>query len=184
MSLSRLSTSATLAAVGGLMLVALPLASAAASTQAAIAASAVTAPAKKGPALTVSKTTNLRPAGQIVTVKGSGFDTSKGIYVSFCVTPPPGQLPTPCGGGMTTQGAGDLSHWISSNPPSYGVGLAEPYGPKGTFTVKLRVSPTIGTGDTAVDCTKPKACAVVARADHTLSSDRSQDVVIPVTFKK
>src|SRR5262245_1895851 len=35
--------------------------------------------------LTVSQTTDLDPAGQVVTADGSGYDESKGVYVAFCV---------------------------------------------------------------------------------------------------
>lgn len=135
------------------------------------------APADAAPSLSVSQRDGLNPDGQAVTVSGSGFDTAKGIYVAYCVTPPRGQLPTPCGGGIDTAGTGGASVWISDNPPPYGEGLAKPFGPGGSFTVSLRVAPTIGD----VDC-RVSSCAVVTRADHLRTSDRSQDVVVPVTF--
>lgn len=37
-------------------------------------------------------------------------------------------------GGVNKAGIGDASFWISSNPPPYGVGLAEEFLPGGRFT--------------------------------------------------
>jgi hypothetical protein len=128
--------------------------------------------------MTVSKTTDLNPAGDTVRVVGSGYNECKGIYVAFCVVPPPGQVPTPCGGGADLTGASGASKWISSNPPEYGVGLAIAYGPGGSFDVTLDISPLIGTD---IDC-RTVQCAVVTKSDHTILSDRSQDVIVPVFF--
>ena len=136
-------------------------------------------PAMAAPGITVSKSTGLDPAGESITVSGSGFDVTKGIYVAVCVDNGPGQVPTPCLGGVDTSGSGGGSAWISSNPPSYGKGLATPYGPGGSFTVTLSVvasDPVTGT-----DCGKVQ-CAVVTRADHTRTSDRSQDARVRLTF--
>lgn len=135
--------------------------------------------ATAAPGITVSKATGLNPAGDTITMRGSGFDPSKGIYVAICVDNGPGQVPTPCLGGMDTSGSGGGSAWISSNPPSYGVGLATPYGPGGSFAVTLSVvarDPVTGT-----DCRKV-VCAAVTRADHTRTSDRSQDTRVRLTF--
>jgi hypothetical protein len=140
---------------------------------------ATATPAAAVPAITVSRTTGLNPAGDTITVSGSGYDVAKGIYVAVCVDNGPGRTPTPCLGGADTQGGNGGSKWISSNPPSYGEGLTTPYGPGGTFTVTLSVvavDPVTGT-----DCTKVK-CAAVTRADHTRTSDRSQDARVPLTF--
>ena len=134
-------------------------------------------PAQAAGKLTVSKTRNLSRAGETVTVSGRGYDVDKGIYVAFCVDNGPGVLPSPCGGGADMSGGSGSSAWISSNPPSYGEGLAMPYGKGGTFRVSLKVSRKIGD----VDCTQ-RGCAVVTRADHTRTSDRSQDVRVPIRF--
>lgn len=130
-----------------------------------------------GQKLTVSKTAGLSRAGETVTVAGSGYDVNKGIYVAYCVDNGAGAVPTPCGGGADTTGSLGASHWISSNPPSYGEGLAVPYGAGGSFRVQLKVTTKIGD----IDCTT-RRCAVVTRNDHTRTADRSQDVRIPVTF--
>ncbi len=131
-----------------------------------------------GRTLSASKVSGLNPAGEVVTVSGSGFDVEKGIYVAFCIVPAPGQMPTPCGGGADLAGTGGSSVWISSNPPSNGVGLAKPYGPDGTFSVQLQVGAVI---DDSHDC-REIACAIVTRRDHLSLFDRSQDVILPVSF--
>lgn len=127
--------------------------------------------------LTVSQAQNLDPNGQAVQISGSGYDVNKGIYVAFCVEPLPGQIPTPCGGGADTEGSTGASFWISSNPPSYGEGLAIPYGPGGTFTQTINVSPMIGN----VDCRRVQ-CVIASRNDHIRTSDRGQDLFVPISF--
>lgn len=141
----------------------------------ALAQTSVTGP--EGQTLTVSKTEGISPAGETVTVTGTGYDENKGIYVAYCVDNGPGVPPSPCGGGADTTGSLGASHWISSNPPSYAEGLTEPYLPGGAFSVTLNLTPTINE----IDCTTV-ICAVVTRADHTRSADRSQDVRVPIRF--
>jgi len=142
-----------------------------------------------GQRLTASPTTGLAPGGATVKVKGSGYDVSKGIYVAFCFDQGPGKVPTPCMGGVDTSGETGASAWVSSNPPAYGKDLAKPYTAGGGFTVSIKVAakdPVMG-----FDCRNPaahtetasaKGCAIVTRADHTRTSDRSADVRIPVKF--
>jgi hypothetical protein len=127
----------------------------------------------------VSRTSGLDPAGTRVTVTGRGFDPTKGIYVALCVKPAKGQAPTPCGGGADTTGSSSASAWISSNPPPYGRDLAIPYGSGGSFRVTLDISAAIGS----IDC-RSTPCVIATRADHTRSSDRSQDVFVPVSFAR
>jgi hypothetical protein len=132
--------------------------------------------------LSASVVAGLDLGGQRIEVSGSGYDTFKGIYVAFCVVPPTNQTPTPCGGGADQSGTSGASHWISSNPPPQGVGVAEPYGPGGSFRVSIAVSPTIGPpGGAPIDCRRVR-CAVVTRNDHTRSTDRGQDIFVPVAF--
>ena len=112
-------------------------------------------------------------------VTGSGYDPKLGIYVALCVDNGPGVTPAPClgGGGPETDADGGGSVWISSNPPAYGVDLAEPFGPDGTFEVDLNVV----AADEFVDCLEVR-CAVVTKADHTASADRSADARVPVSW--
>jgi hypothetical protein len=129
--------------------------------------------------LSISAAHDLTPGGQRVVVTGSGYSVDKGVYVAFCVLPKPGQRPPQCGGGADTTGASGDSAWISSNPPEYGRQLATPYGTGGSFRVTLSVRSAIVAG---VDC-RTTACAILTRNDHTRGSDRSQDLVVPVTFR-
>ncbi|MFV2109508.1 hypothetical protein [Micromonospora sp. LOL_015] len=160
-------------------------ATAAVATTAVLAAPPLASPAHAdtsatgsgGQQLTVSDSTGISRSGATVTVTGTGYDTNKGIYVGFCVDNGEGALPTPCGGGVDTSGGSGSSHWISSNPPSYGEGLAVPYGEDGSFQVRIPLTRRIGD----VDCTV-RTCSVVTRADHTRTSDRSQDVRVPISF--
>ncbi|MEU1510647.1 hypothetical protein ABZ490_00555 [Streptomyces sp. NPDC005811] len=151
-----------------------------AATAAVAAGGTATGP--EGQKLTVSTSSGLDPAGETVTVTGSGYNTEKGIYVAFCVDNGSGRTPTPCVGGVDMSGESGASAWISSNPPSYGEGLAKPYGGsahRGTFSVQIKVR----AKDANTDCTAAGVtCAVITRNDHTRGGDQSQTVRIPVTF--
>jgi len=128
------------------------------------------------PKLSVSQTANLNPNGTSVTVRGTGYDISKGVYVIVCTQAAPGPQAT-CVGGVNIDGSSSSSVWVSSNPPGYGVGLTTPFSPDGSFTVELVVVARSG----ALDCTVVK-CGVVTRSDHLRYTDRSQDVFVPITF--
>ncbi|MEZ5205472.1 MAG: hypothetical protein R2690_00485 [Acidimicrobiales bacterium] len=128
--------------------------------------------------LSADRTAPIDPAGDTITVRGTGYDPAKGIYVAICAIPAGGGVPTPCGGGEDRSGASGSSSWITNDPPSYASGLTAPYGPGGSFQVQLRVSANLPGG---LDC-RQIACAVTTRNDHTRSSDRSQDVLLPLTF--
>jgi hypothetical protein len=130
----------------------------------------------KGQILQVDKTL-IRNNG-IITITGRKFDSNVGVYLAFCKLPKKGEAPTPCGGGINMAGESVSSIWISSNPPVYGGDLAEPFGKNGSFKYKLRLSSMIDS----IDCKKVR-CAITIRADHTRSSDRSQDLFIPIKFK-
>jgi len=140
------------------------------------AANAVVLKGAQGQLLTVSTTT--AKSGSLVTVSGSRFDETVGIYLAFCVVPKKGEAPTPCGGGINKAGIGESSFWISSNPPPYAIGLTDEFLPGGRFTHKVMVSKKIGK----FDCTKVK-CAITVRADHLRGNDRSYDMFIPVKIK-
>jgi hypothetical protein len=131
-----------------------------------------------GETLSVSKNMNIK-SGEKLIVTGQHFDETIGIYVAMCTVVKKGVLPSPCGGGIDETGASGASVWISSNPPSYGVGLAKPFLPGGRFSVSLKVSPMIGK----LDCRKIK-CAIYVRADHTRGDDRTHDLFVPISFKK
>jgi len=148
--------------------------SAVAPAQAAV----ISVKASDGAILQVSKVSAIK-SGDLLTITGTYFDETVGIYVAMCKVVPKSELPTPCGGGMDKTGASKSSIWVSSNAPSYGTGLARPYQAGGRFKVSFKVSPLIGK----VDCRKI-ACAIYVRADHLRTEDRSRDMYIPLTFKK
>jgi hypothetical protein len=132
-----------------------------------------------GQVLSVSQSKNLPAKGSWVTVTGSGYDERVGIYVTMCVRPAKGELPTPCGGGINKTGSSAASVWVSSNAPNYAVGLTKPFGIGGKFKVRLFLGPHIGK----LDCRKIH-CVIATRADHLQTSNRTADVFIPVTFSK
>jgi ribose/xylose/arabinose/galactoside ABC-type transport system permease subunit len=148
------------------------------ATYANAATASKSATGAQGQVLTVSKVSAIK-SGDTLVVTGKSFDTTVGIYVELCKVVPASQLPDPCGGGVNKSGASAASYWISSNPPSYGRGLAIAYGAGGTFNVKLKVSPLIGK----VDC-RSTPCAVYVRADHLRTQDRTHDLFVPVNFSK
>lgn len=147
------------------------------SATSAMAATLITVKGGQGQSLSVSQTSI--KSGKTVTVTGSHFDETIGIYLGFCVVPKRGAAPSPCGGGINKAGLGDASFWISSNPPPYGVGLAKEFAPGGRFREKIKINRMIGN----FDCTKVQ-CAITVRADHLRSQDRSSDLFIPMTIKK
>ena len=128
------------------------------------------------PKLSVSQTTNLNPNGTSVTVRGSGYDIAKGVYVIVCTQAAPGTQST-CVGGVNIDGSSPSSVWVSSNPPSYAIGLTTEFQPDGSFNIVLQVVAKSGE----LDCTLVK-CGVVTRSDHLRYSDRTQDVFVPITF--
>ncbi len=128
------------------------------------------------PKLSVSQTTNLNPNGTSVTVRGTGYDVAKGVYVIVCTQAAPGPQST-CVGGVNIDGSSASSVWISSQPPSYAVGLTTDFQPDGSFSVMLLVVARSG----GLDCTVVK-CGVVTRSDHLRYTDRTQDVFVPISF--
>ena len=128
------------------------------------------------PKLTVSQTTNLNPNGTSVTVRGSGYDITKGVYVIVCTQAAPRAQST-CVGGVNIDGSSPSSVWVSSNPPSYAIGLTTDFQPDGSFNIVLQVVAKSGE----LDCTLVK-CGVVTRSDHLRYTDRTQDVFVPITF--
>ena len=139
-------------------------------------ASTSTIGATSRPKLSVSQVNNLNPNGTTVTVRGTGYDVNKGVYVIVCTQAAPGPQAT-CIGGVNIDGSSASSVWVSSNPPNYAIGLTTPFSPDGSFTVELVVVAKSG----ALDCTILK-CGVVTRSDHLRYTDRTQDVFVPITF--
>lgn len=128
-------------------------------------------------------------AGEVLTVRGSGYDPSIGIYVSICVVPEnPETKPSPCLGGlpegaMSGEAAGTeealSSAWITDDW-AWKAFANKGYddSKNGAFSIRLLVPPASQEG---ADCTVQK-CALATRADHTASTDRVQDMLLPVAF--
>lgn len=127
--------------------------------------------------------------GQVLVVQGTGYDPGIGVYVSICMIPTvPGEKPSPCLGGlpegaMEGEAAGSdeaaSSAWITSDWAWRAFatkGYDDP--DEGSFEVRLLVPPASQDG---LNCEKA-VCAVTTRADHTASSDRVQDMMLPVAF--
>ena len=170
------SSSTTADAVVSTTSVAKSTATSASNSSAASSASTSTIGAVGRPKLSVSQVNNLNPNGTTVTVRGTGYDVNKGVYVIVCTQAAPGPQAT-CIGGVNIDGSSASSVWVSSNPPNYAIGLTTPFSPDGSFTVDLVVIAKSG----ALDCTVLK-CGVVTRSDHLRYADRSQDVFVPITF--
>lgn len=129
----------------------------------------------------------LRP-GEVLEVHGSGFDAGIGIYVAICAIPDSaGEKPSPCLGGIPSgaeegDAAGDTalsSVWITDDWAwrafaTQGYSDAE----SGTFTAQITVPDPAMEG---LDC-RVTRCAIATRADHTASSDRVQDILLPIAF--
>lgn len=131
----------------------------------------------KGQVLTASASRNLNPNGQWVSISGNHYDETVGIYVTYCVVVPKGELPSPCGAGIDVTGKTHTSVWVSSNPPFFAKPVVTPYGVGGTFKVRVRINKMAGD----FDCTKVK-CAITTRSDHLNTDNRTNDVFIPITF--
>jgi hypothetical protein len=133
-------------------------------------------------------TSALAPGDRFV-VSGTGYDPARGIYVAICAIPDdPAVKPGPCLGGVPADEAVEVpegtiqfapSNWINDDWAWRLFGARSYDDPaSGTFTAYLEVP---ATADEKVDC-REVACALYTRNDHTASSDRVQDVYIPLGF--
>lgn len=132
-----------------------------------------------GQSITVTPVDGLPLSGGTVQVTGTGFSHDKGVYLALCVDNGPTAAPAPCVGGAPMAGGTGASYWISTNPPSYAIGLTKPLDDDGGFSLALSISST-GEG---IDClAEGTKCVVSTRADHTQPGERGWDTVVPVTF--
>ena len=129
----------------------------------------------------------LRP-GETLVVRGSGFDSSIGIYVAICAIPESRDAePGPCLGGIpegaeSGDAAGEAglpSVWITDDWAWRAFathGYEDPQ--RGAFSARLTVPEPSADG---LDC-RASPCAVATRADHTAGADRVQDLLLPVAY--
>ncbi len=131
--------------------------------------------------------------GERFVVKGTGFDPSLGVYIAVCKDPgDPKVKPSPCLGGIPEdamvekQPADDNrefieSTWITDNWAWRGFATRGfDNADAGEFTAYLLIP---SEASESLDCTVER-CAIVSRNDHTALSDRAQDVLVDITYKK
>lgn len=124
-----------------------------------------------GPGITVGPASGADPAGQTLTISGSGFTANAlGFYVSF--GPKNADY-------YTNAGIYQKTKWVRVGAtPSAGQDVLKA---DGTFSTTLEVSASYTDGDgNAVDCLKTQ-CYVLTFAAHG-SADRSQDTFAAVNF--
>lgn len=135
-------------------------------------------------------TSSLTPGQQLV-VTGTGYDSSRGIYVAICKIPDDAATkPGPCLGGVGAQDEQDVeagtvqyapSNWVNDDW-AWRLFGARSYDDRdaGTFTAYLLVGEP---ADDKLDCTVDE-CGIYTRNDHTALNDRVQDLYVPVGFTK
>lgn len=110
-------------------------------------------PGPTGPQLTASRSTDLNPAGDDITVKGSGFKAATGLFVVLCDPAVP------------NGGACDMANFKQVKTDA-----------AGAFSTPLHVVAKFGT----TDCTKV-ACALMTSRIGA-GADRTQEAKLAVTF--
>jgi hypothetical protein len=133
---------------------------------------------------------NVRPGDRLV-VTGSGFDSSRGIYVAICQVPAAVDIrPGPCLGGVPELGDGGTgvetvewspSNWINQEW-AWRLFGARSYddSERGTFRAFILVPPA---SEDSVNCFDV-ACGIFTRNDHTALNNRVQDLYLPVRFSQ
>ena len=103
-------------------------------------------------------------AGQTVHIALANTPTAFGLYIQECQQSADTNRPTLC------NAAAQL--WVST---ATGASFAP------SADIQFKPTATFTSGSTAVDCTKV-TCGIFVRADHTASTDLSEDQFIPITF--
>lgn len=131
-------------------------------------------PAHAAGSVTPSKSTEIDPAGETLTVTGSGFDSSRGVYVWFCEQV--GTSGTPAGRPTGANCFGD-GIWVSNTPGAMDGKAA--WSGAGTFSVSIPVVGSFGS----VDCRAAgTVCGIVTRNDHLDAGSYDQDTFTPLAF--
>lgn len=115
------------------------------------------------PTLTLSTSTGLDPAGEEITVTGTGYDPAQPIYLTTCTDRPLSEVDFAFISAGCTAGA----KLVTSTPRT---DTMVKFAADGSFETTLRVAPK---GDTT---------AVYTIADHTGMTNRSQDAKAVVSF--
>lgn len=139
-------------------------------------------PAAATGAVALSKATGIAPGGETVTINGSGFDPTQGIYVQYCVQPT-GALGSAAGRAARCRPDQHApnTYWVHS--PTFGSPDEAPLNADGSFSVQFLLEPSFtASGGDVVDCSATQ-CGVFTRRDHNGgSTDYSQDTFTPVAF--
>lgn len=111
------------------------------------------------PTLTADQTTGLDPAGETITVQGTGFLPGIELYVAEC------DAAVAAGG--------------ACNMASFKVA---PVAEDGTFTAEVTVQGQFGSGATATDCKADGAQCAIQTSRVGQGSDRTQEATLPISF--
>ena len=112
--------------------------------------------------LRVSQSQGLAPPRASPSACRAAATTRARASTSPCAWSRPGHAPSPCGGGVDQTEATGASAWVSSNPPSYGEGLATPVRARRHLQRQRHRCAVIADG---IDCRQVR-CAIVTRNDH------------------
>lgn len=115
------------------------------------------------PTLTLSKSTGLDPAGEEITVTGTGYDLAQPIYLTTCTDRPLAEVDFAFIAAGCTRGA----KLVTSNPTT---ATMVKFAEDGSFETTLTVAP------------KGETTAVYTIADHTGMTNRTQDAKAVVSF--
>ncbi|WP_444962666.1 HtaA domain-containing protein [Nocardiopsis sp. M1B1] len=115
------------------------------------------------PRVTVAPASDLDPAGDTVTVEGTGFRPGQGVYAALTAAPQSaGSYPAHHTGAVWLRGA-------------------DAPGEDGSFSAELQVTGSYEADGTVHDCARTQ-CYVAVFNDHTDIANRDQDVWTPVSF--
>lgn len=124
-----------------------------------------------------SNANNLKSAGDVIKVSGSGFDEDKGYYLTLCVKNQEGVRPAPCVG-QNGHASGNAK-WFNSNPNQNFAKFTEPFEENGSFDVNLNVK----ANNERFSCKDTlQGCVIAVRLDHFYPEDTSADRFASVTF--
>ncbi|MCB1029809.1 MAG: hypothetical protein KDA95_00640 [Acidimicrobiales bacterium] len=127
--------------------------------------------------LSLSKSSDLVAAGDTITINGSGFDSSRGIYIQFCKQPT--AAPGTAEGRPAPADCSASQAWVTSPGPGVPPTGTTPWNGTGTFVLDLTVTAAFKT----VDCQATgTVCGFVTRNDHRETGVYDQDTFTPVTF--